>query len=722
MVRRRDLLRYGSLGIAAGLAGCAGGTQDTPTDASTAAGEDGESTPTGASSPTSTPAATGDGVDDGGPPPGADVLGGVDDLRSDVSVRAAVLDSDRGAGRFVFTPSVVFVEPGTTVTWSIEGAAHSVTAYHEGNDKPHRVPEGAPAFDSGTLSAGETFEHTFETEGVFNYVCLPHESLGMVGVVVVGGANGGPGTQPSSELSGKPATNLERQLENAGVLGAGGDGGSQYDWTTATFDAYWYSLYNMSTNIAMSGNGVLFPHNEEQQKAFEERFPAILEAAGTDTPPVNNPNLNMAAFTEGDPSFTEKPVLSGPNGRPDASTLQWDKSNSSKVVSPASVAWTHLKGVTWAKNFQEHFDILPASMKPRVRAQVLATLAQIGTAATLVEGGPEENGALTKTDENLLLVSGFEPGTGEVVDPTPRPHHHAAMLWFLSDLRSLAENGWFGYVNPEPLVPAENIGKLTDGMGKTVMNAFAPGDVAARSTRDLGLMLGAVGWYGTHAGNATLRENAADYANGLAAEVEATLAGNGKVENGSANQAATQGVVGQGLLWASEVDGVDHADTAGDVLGYMTDALWDGDAGTFASGADASSYAITARDAGDITGGLNAADAVLGQSGVREQFARFFDATFNRGRLQRAQRPPSRDTGAEHVLPLPPEAGGEFGQAAVYNGAVEYDTGADEWTVADDRFYTADALYLANQDIWVGNWGGDFYQGRGVPGKSDTPP
>jgi hypothetical protein len=72
--------------------------------------------------------------------------------------------------------------------------------------------------------------------------------------------------------------------------------------------------------------------------------------------------------------------------------------------------------------------------------------------------------------------------------------------------------------------------------------------------------------------------------------------------------------------------------------------------------------------------------------------------------------------------PLPPAAGGEFGQAAVYNGAVEYDTGAGEWSVTDDRFYTADALYLANQDIWVGNWGGDFYQGRGVPGTSDEPP
>ncbi|MFP4226593.1 MAG: hypothetical protein ACLFRF_07675 [Desulfobacterales bacterium] len=71
---------------------------------------------------------------------------------------------------------------------------------------------------------------------------------------------------------------------------------------------------------------------------------------------------------------------------------------------------------------------------------------------------------------------------------------------------------------------------------------------------------------------------------------------------------------------------------------------------------------------------------------------------------------------------LPPDAGGEFRQTAVYNGAVEYDVGADEWTVTDDRFYTAEALYLANQDIRVGNWGGDFYQGRDVPGKSDTPP
>jgi len=448
----------------------------------------------------------------------------------------------------------------------------------------------------------------------------------------------------------------------------------------------------------------------------------MLKAADQEKLPVVNANLNMAAFTEGDPHFTQKPVFDVGDGRPDAATLQWDKSKSSKVVSPSSLAWTHEKGVTWAKNFQAHFDVLPESLAAEFRSMVLSTLAQIGINAALIAGGPEGNGALTK-GESMELVSGFKPGAGEVVDETARPNHHAAMLWFLSDMTSLATGGWFGYENPEPLVPAEKIQGLADGMAKTTMETFTPADIVEMgSTRDLGQMFGAVGWYGTHAGSSDLRSSAADYANTLADEVEANLADNGKIENGAENQAATQGIVGQGLAWASAIDGVDRVNTAETVLRYMLDSLWDDKAGTFATGSDASTYRITVRDAGDVTGGLNAADAVLGIGGTQSTFARFFNQTVNRGCLQRAERPPSRDEDAEYTLPLPPEAGGEFGQAAVYNGAVEYDAGADEWTVDDDRFYTGDALYLANQDIWVGNWAGDFYQGRGVPGKSDTPP
>lgn len=86
------------------------------------------------------------------------------------------------------------------------------------------------------------------------------------------------------------------------------------------------------------------------------------------------------------------------------------------------------------------------------------------------------------------------------------------------------------------------------------------------------------------------------------------------------------------------------------------------------------------------------------------------------------RRPPSRNQDAEHTLPLPPKAGGEFGQAVVYNGAVAYDADGDSWSVTDERFYTAEALYLANQDIWLSNWGGDFLDGNGAPGQTDELP
>lgn len=504
--------------------------------------------------------------------------------------------------------------------------------------------------------------------------------------------------------------------------GAGSQAASAYDWQAATWDAYWYSLYNMSTNISMSGNGVLFPHNEQQQQAFNQRVPAMLEHGDVEQPPVVNPNLNMAPFTRGDPEFQEQPVLDTGDGRPDASTLAWDKSESSGVVSPASVAWTHLKGVTWAKNFQNHFDILPENMAPRFRSQMLTTLAQLGVKATLVDGGPDGNGALTRDpDENMLLISGFRPGDGSTADPEPRANQHAAMLWFLSDLMSLVDGEWYGYVNPEPLIPQDNLRMLTDGVAQTTMNAFPPGDIVeSGSTRDLGLMLAAVGWYGTHAGSEELRSSAGSYADSLASEVRNSMEGNGRVGRGAQNQAATQAVVAQGLLWASEIEGVHQRSVAEDVVGYMLDELWDEDAGTFMSGENDTTYRIRARDAGDVTGGLNAADAVLDLD-VKETFARYFDETFNRGRLQRAERAPSRDTEAEHTLPLPAEAGGEYGEAAVYNTEVEYDAESDRWSVTDDGFDTEQALYLANQDIWISQWGGRFFQGRGVPGQNDTP-
>lgn len=119
-------------------------------------------------------------------------------------------------GQYYFDPIGLAVEPGETVTWVIKNGSHSTTAYKEGNSlaKVTRIPEDAKAWNSGTLSeAGTTFKHTFETEGTYDYFCIPHKSLGMVGRIVVG-APGGPaeGSMPpdgpvpeSSRITGEGA-------------------------------------------------------------------------------------------------------------------------------------------------------------------------------------------------------------------------------------------------------------------------------------------------------------------------------------------------------------------------------------------------------------------------------------------------------------------------------------------------------------------------------------
>jgi len=714
--RRRTLQALGIGGMAA-LAGCGGSESSAPT------ADDGDDGSTGGSNDSE-----GESAEEA--PPGADQIGGPDDLRSSATVEALSLDEDRGAGQFVFSPAVVWAEPGGTVTFEDVSGSHSATAYHPNNDKPNRVPTGAASFDSGVMSAGETFEHTFEEPGVYDYFCSPHEGLGMVGIVVVSEAAPGPGTAPLEEVGSAPAEGLSALFELAGIEVEAP--AVTYDWTEATWDSYWYSLYNMSTNIAMAGNGVPFPLNEEMEGLRDQRFPAMLERSDVEMPPVNNPNLTFAPFTRGDPSFTQQPVLEDDTGRPDASTLKWDPAGSSGVVSPSSLAWTHLKGLTWAKNFEKHFDVLPSGMAPKFRAQLLTTLSQVGIRAALLVGGSRGNGALTHGD-TWELLSEYRPAAGEIEDETRRPHHHASMLWFLAELNSLAQNGWFGYVNPRPLLPKDadsdgvfdppvGVQEITDGVAATTMELFDAADVVEQeSTRSAGLLLAAVGYYGPQAGSEEARAAAAEYAAGLADEIESHVESSGRVANGAANQAATQGIVAQGLVWASRLDGVDREGAAGPVLDYLLEELWDDGAGTFATGVDDDAYAYTPRDAGDVTGGLNAADAVLDRD-VKSTYATYFDETVNRGRLQRAERPQSRDEAAENTLPLPPMAGGEHGQAAVYNAAIEYDTAAGEWTVTDDAFDTEGSLYLANQEIWISQWGGDFYQGRGVPGETDEPP
>src|SRR3712207_9318172 len=72
-----------------------------------------------------------------------------------------------------FDPANITVEPGTTVTWV------------QGGNNPHATTSYAGLWDSGMTEGGSggTFSFTFEEPGTYDYFCVPHESLGMIGTV-----------------------------------------------------------------------------------------------------------------------------------------------------------------------------------------------------------------------------------------------------------------------------------------------------------------------------------------------------------------------------------------------------------------------------------------------------------------------------------------------------------------------------------------------------------
>lgn len=87
-----------------------------------------------------------------------------------------------------FTPDTVKIEAGETVKWvNSSMLAHSVTGdpEHSTVEGSAELPKGANAFDSGMLDPDETFTHTFEKPGTYQYFCIPHEGAKMYGWVIV---------------------------------------------------------------------------------------------------------------------------------------------------------------------------------------------------------------------------------------------------------------------------------------------------------------------------------------------------------------------------------------------------------------------------------------------------------------------------------------------------------------------------------------------------------
>lgn len=87
-----------------------------------------------------------------------------------------------------FDPPQVTISAGDSVRWQNDG-----NTLHDATNNPALAidqnqvssPAGVPAFDSGFMNPGQRFEQKFTVPGTYKYVCVPHETSGMIGTVIV---------------------------------------------------------------------------------------------------------------------------------------------------------------------------------------------------------------------------------------------------------------------------------------------------------------------------------------------------------------------------------------------------------------------------------------------------------------------------------------------------------------------------------------------------------
>ena len=87
-----------------------------------------------------------------------------------------------------FDPDRATIEVGQTVLWNnTSDVAHTVTAdpVKAKNKEDCNLPAGAIPFDSGIIRPGQTYLQTFIVPGTYKYFCIPHETMGMTGQVIV---------------------------------------------------------------------------------------------------------------------------------------------------------------------------------------------------------------------------------------------------------------------------------------------------------------------------------------------------------------------------------------------------------------------------------------------------------------------------------------------------------------------------------------------------------
>ena len=118
------------------------------------------------------------------------------------TVEIEMLNKDGAGRKMVYSEELVHVEPGDTVVWVPTSKGHNVeiVAAPEGYDIPKKSKNG------------KEVSIEFTIPGIYYYWCTPHQGMGMIGLVVVGGDTSNKDDIAKAKAMGKSKKKLKALL------------------------------------------------------------------------------------------------------------------------------------------------------------------------------------------------------------------------------------------------------------------------------------------------------------------------------------------------------------------------------------------------------------------------------------------------------------------------------------------------------------------------------
>lgn len=111
-----------------------------------------------------------------------------------------MLNKDADGNKMVYSQEIARIDVGDTITWLPTTKGHNVEMIASPNNMKFKSKNGKKA------------EITFDTPGIYYYLCTPHKGMGMIGLVVVGGDTSNKDQIAKAKAVGKSKNKLQKLL------------------------------------------------------------------------------------------------------------------------------------------------------------------------------------------------------------------------------------------------------------------------------------------------------------------------------------------------------------------------------------------------------------------------------------------------------------------------------------------------------------------------------